>query len=188
MRKKLIDVLTYLPLVYRVPVLLRDIQGSVDRRGERRAARQTADAESRLHRGRLILRRYPRRFRWRDSQCTTASPSTDGRVDSTDDPEALSQAVVERRPLVTAECRLEHLPHPSHARTSPVPRRRPFGPRARSSRPTKHVKRRLEPKAAASATRAAALASAYGAGGHSAASREETEAIWCGASVAASGW
>jgi RNA polymerase sigma-70 factor (ECF subfamily) len=58
MRKTLIDALTHLPLVYRVPVLLRDIQGLSTEEASAVLRVKPQTLKSRLHRGRLILRRY----------------------------------------------------------------------------------------------------------------------------------
>ncbi len=58
MRKKLIDALTHLPTVYRVPVLLRDIQGLSTEEASAVLRVKPQTLKSRLHRGRLILRQY----------------------------------------------------------------------------------------------------------------------------------
>ena len=58
MRTRLIDALTHLPQVYRIPVILRDIHGlsTEEASGVLRVKPQTL--KSRLHRGRLILRQH----------------------------------------------------------------------------------------------------------------------------------
>jgi RNA polymerase sigma-70 factor, ECF subfamily len=58
MRKRLIDALTHLPTVYRVPVLLRDIQGLSTEEASAVLRVKPQTLKSRLHRGRLILRKY----------------------------------------------------------------------------------------------------------------------------------
>jgi RNA polymerase sigma-70 factor (ECF subfamily) len=58
MRKKLVDALTQLPAVYRVPVLLRDIQGLSTEEASAVLRVKPQTLKSRLHRGRLILRRH----------------------------------------------------------------------------------------------------------------------------------
>ena len=58
MRKKLIDALTHLPAVYRVPVLLRDIQGLSTEEASAVLRVKPQTLKSRLHRGRLILRKH----------------------------------------------------------------------------------------------------------------------------------
>lgn len=58
MRQKLIEALTYLPAVYRVPVLLRDIQGLSTEEASAVLHVKPQTLKSRLHRGRLILRRH----------------------------------------------------------------------------------------------------------------------------------
>jgi RNA polymerase sigma-70 factor (ECF subfamily) len=58
MRKRLIDALTHLPTVYRVPVLLRDIQGLSTEEASAILRVKPQTLKSRLHRGRLILRKY----------------------------------------------------------------------------------------------------------------------------------
>jgi len=58
MRKKLIEALTHLPTVYRVPVLLRDIQGLSTEEASAVLRVKPQTLKSRLHRGRLILRKY----------------------------------------------------------------------------------------------------------------------------------
>lgn len=56
MRAKLVEALVDLPLVYRVPVLLRDIQGLTTEEASAVLRVKTQTLKSRLHRGRLILR------------------------------------------------------------------------------------------------------------------------------------
>jgi RNA polymerase sigma-70 factor, ECF subfamily len=56
MRKRLIESLTYLPEVYRVPVILRDIQGLSTEEASAILKVKPQTLKSRLHRGRLILR------------------------------------------------------------------------------------------------------------------------------------
>ena len=58
MRKKLIDALTHLPEVYRVPVLLRDIHGLSTEEASAILKVKPQTLKSRLHRGRLILRKH----------------------------------------------------------------------------------------------------------------------------------
>ena len=57
MRSKLIDALTQLPEVYRVPVLLRDIHGLSTEEASAVLKVKPQTLKSRLHRGRLILRK-----------------------------------------------------------------------------------------------------------------------------------
>ena len=57
MRERLISALTRLPEVYRTPVLLRDIQGLSTEEASRLLRVKPQTLKSRLHRGRLILRR-----------------------------------------------------------------------------------------------------------------------------------
>jgi RNA polymerase sigma-70 factor, ECF subfamily len=56
MRERLITALTGLPEVYRVPVILRDIQGLSTEEASRVLRVKPQTLKSRLHRGRLILR------------------------------------------------------------------------------------------------------------------------------------
>jgi RNA polymerase sigma-70 factor (ECF subfamily) len=58
MREKLLTALTRLPEVYRVPVVLRDIQGLSTEEASAVLRVKTQTLKSRLHRGRLILREY----------------------------------------------------------------------------------------------------------------------------------
>jgi RNA polymerase sigma-70 factor (ECF subfamily) len=58
MRKKLIDALSRLPKVYRVPVLLRDINGLSTEEASAILKVKPQTLKSRLHRGRLILRKH----------------------------------------------------------------------------------------------------------------------------------
>ena len=58
MRQRLIEALTHLPTVYRVPVLLRDIQGLSTEEASAILHIKPQTLKSRLHRGRLILRQY----------------------------------------------------------------------------------------------------------------------------------
>jgi RNA polymerase sigma-70 factor, ECF subfamily len=58
MRERLIDALTHLPAVYRIPVLLRDIQGLSTEEASAVLRVKPQTLKSRLHRGRLILREY----------------------------------------------------------------------------------------------------------------------------------
>ncbi len=58
MRQKLVAALTQLPAVYRVPVLLRDIQGLSTEEASAVLRVKPQTLKSRLHRGRLILRRH----------------------------------------------------------------------------------------------------------------------------------
>src|SRR6188768_932433 len=58
MRKKLIDSLVRLPEVYRVPVLLRDINGLSTEEASAILKVKPQTLKSRLHRGRLILRKH----------------------------------------------------------------------------------------------------------------------------------
>ena len=57
MRKRLVDALTMLPEVYRVPVLLRDINGLSTEEASAILHVKPQTLKSRLHRGRLILRK-----------------------------------------------------------------------------------------------------------------------------------
>ena len=58
MRKQLIAALAYLPEVYRVPVLLRDIHGLSTEEASAVLKVKPQTLKSRLHRGRLILRQH----------------------------------------------------------------------------------------------------------------------------------
>ena len=58
MRKKLVEALTHLPNVYRIPVLLRDIQGLSTEEASAVLRNKPQTLKSRLHRGRLILRKH----------------------------------------------------------------------------------------------------------------------------------
>jgi RNA polymerase sigma-70 factor (ECF subfamily) len=58
MREKLLKALTHLPEVYRVPVILRDIQGLSTEEASAVLRVKTQTLKSRLHRGRLILREH----------------------------------------------------------------------------------------------------------------------------------
>ena len=58
MRRRLIDALTHLPQVYRVPVILRDIQGLSTEEASAVLRIKPQTLKSRLHRGRLILREH----------------------------------------------------------------------------------------------------------------------------------
>jgi RNA polymerase sigma-70 factor (ECF subfamily) len=56
MRRRLVSALTTLPMVYRVPVLLRDIQGLSTEEASAVLRVKPQTLKSRLHRGRLLLR------------------------------------------------------------------------------------------------------------------------------------
>jgi RNA polymerase sigma-70 factor (ECF subfamily) len=58
MRERLLNALTHLPEVYRVPVVLRDIQGLSTEEASAVLHVKTQTLKSRLHRGRLILREH----------------------------------------------------------------------------------------------------------------------------------
>lgn len=58
LRARLIEALTYLPTVYRVPVLLRDIRGLSTEEASAVLRVKPQTLKSRLHRGRLILREH----------------------------------------------------------------------------------------------------------------------------------
>ena len=58
MRQRLIEALTHLPTVYRVPVILRDIQGLSTEEASAVLRVKPQTLKSRLHRGRLILREH----------------------------------------------------------------------------------------------------------------------------------
>lgn len=58
MRTRLIEALTHLPDVYRIPVILRDIQGLSTEEASAIVKVKPQTLKSRLHRGRLILRQY----------------------------------------------------------------------------------------------------------------------------------
>ena len=58
MRAQLIEALTHLPEVYRVPVILRDIQGLSTEEASAVLRVKPQTLKSRLHRGRLILREH----------------------------------------------------------------------------------------------------------------------------------
>jgi RNA polymerase sigma-70 factor, ECF subfamily len=58
MRERLLEALTHLPEVYRVPVILRDIQGLSTEEASAILDVKTQTLKSRLHRGRLILREH----------------------------------------------------------------------------------------------------------------------------------
>ena len=58
MRTRLVEALTHLPTVYRLPVLLRDIQGLSTEEASAVLRVKPQTLKSRLHRGRLILRQH----------------------------------------------------------------------------------------------------------------------------------
>jgi RNA polymerase sigma-70 factor (ECF subfamily) len=58
LREKLVGALRHLPAVYRVPVLLRDINGLSTEEASAILRVKPQTLKSRLHRGRLILRRH----------------------------------------------------------------------------------------------------------------------------------
>lgn len=58
MRKRLVAALARLPMVYRVPVILRDIQGLSTEEASAVLRVKPQTLKSRLHRGRLILREH----------------------------------------------------------------------------------------------------------------------------------
>jgi RNA polymerase sigma-70 factor (ECF subfamily) len=58
MRERLVKALTFLPEVYRVPVLLRDVQGLSTEEASAVLRVKPQTLKSRLHRGRLILREH----------------------------------------------------------------------------------------------------------------------------------
>lgn len=58
MRARLIAALTHLPEVYRIPVILRDIQGLSTEEASAVLKVKPQTLKSRLHRGRLILRQH----------------------------------------------------------------------------------------------------------------------------------
>ena len=58
MRKRLIASLVHLPQVYRVPVILRDIQGLSTEEASAILRVKPQTLKSRLHRGRLLLREH----------------------------------------------------------------------------------------------------------------------------------
>lgn len=58
MRERLLQALTHLPTVYRIPVVLRDIQGLSTEEASAVLRIKTQTLKSRLHRGRLILREH----------------------------------------------------------------------------------------------------------------------------------
>jgi RNA polymerase sigma-70 factor (ECF subfamily) len=58
MRERLIESLTQLPTVYRVPVILRDIQGLSTEEASAVLKVKAQTLKSRLHRGRLMLRQH----------------------------------------------------------------------------------------------------------------------------------
>lgn len=62
MRTRLIGALTHLPKVYRIPVLLRDIQGLSTEEASAILHVKPQTLKSRLHRGRLILRQHLSEF------------------------------------------------------------------------------------------------------------------------------
>ena len=62
MREKLLAALTHLPEVYRIPVVLRDIQGLSTEEASAILRVKTQTLKSRLHRGRLILREHLAEF------------------------------------------------------------------------------------------------------------------------------
>jgi RNA polymerase sigma-70 factor (ECF subfamily) len=58
MRNRLVDALGHLPAVYRIPVILRDIQGLSTEEASAVLRVKPQTLKSRLHRGRLILREH----------------------------------------------------------------------------------------------------------------------------------
>jgi RNA polymerase sigma-70 factor (ECF subfamily) len=62
MREQLIEALTHLPEVYRTPVLLRDIHGLSTEEASAILKVKPQTLKSRLHRGRLILRKHMGEF------------------------------------------------------------------------------------------------------------------------------
>ena len=62
MRDRLIESLTHLPVVYRVPVILRDIQGLSTEEASAVLRVKPQTLKSRLHRGRLMLREHLAEF------------------------------------------------------------------------------------------------------------------------------
>jgi RNA polymerase sigma-70 factor (ECF subfamily) len=80
MRNRLIGALTHLPQVYRVPVILRDIQGMSTDEASAVLRVKPQTLKSRLHRGRLILRQYLGEFA--ESRCTRAKRTNSARSHS----------------------------------------------------------------------------------------------------------
>jgi RNA polymerase sigma-70 factor (ECF subfamily) len=58
LRARLIEALTHLPVVYRVPVILRDIKGLSTEEASAVLRIKPQTLKSRLHRGRLVLREH----------------------------------------------------------------------------------------------------------------------------------
>ena len=98
MRTKLIDALTHLPEVYRVPVLLRDIHGLSTEEASAVLKVKPQTLKSRLHRGRLILRKHMGEF----SEGLGLHRET-----------IYVSTVLERRTLVPAQRRLERPSNPT---------------------------------------------------------------------------
>lgn len=56
MRERLQEAIRELPPIYRIPVVLRDLEGLSTEEASERLSVKTQTLKSRLHRGRLILR------------------------------------------------------------------------------------------------------------------------------------
>ena len=57
MRERLTEAVDALPAIYRTPVILRDLQGLSTEEASRRLNLKDQTLKSRLHRGRLLLRK-----------------------------------------------------------------------------------------------------------------------------------
>ncbi len=157
MREQLIKALTTLPEVYRTPVVLRDIQGTVDGRSERGPSRQAADAQ------------VPAAPRPADSSGSPFAVRGRRRAAYARSRQLIAERVVEPCLLLTRERGTQH----AHDAARPEldghgehPRRRTFLNRRQS---TNNARR--EPLVMASAARAAADARTQGPGGQSRGSR-----------------
>ena len=183
----LIGALSHLPEVYRVPVILRDIQGLSTEEASAVLRVKPQTLKSRLHRGRLILREHSPTSR-AASCCTPASRrELSGRTPARADPGCALTCgrVLEQRLFLAGEPRF------ASPASRPPARLPPASPAPRTGIPlvdtTKQEKRRREPSAAAPQSRAAAADNARGPGGQSRGRRDEIAASRCGCKCEDSG-
>ena len=99
MREQLVGALTHLPQVYRVPVLLRDIHGLSTEEASAVLKVKPQTLKSRLHRGRLILRKHLGDFA---GGLELHSRESTGQLTASS-----AKPILERGPLVAAERGIE---------------------------------------------------------------------------------
>ena len=164
LRERLVAAVGELPAIYREPVILRDLQGAVDRRGEHAAAREGPDAQVAAASRTDVVAGAAGRFRERpvDAQSRGSVLSAHRRFRTA-------------RDRVTTTTAATSVAMPDGCSVTGIIADRPGDPSSRVTATSAACTRGVR-VSAVRISRVAALASVYGAGGHNRAMRASSRA------------